>query len=56
LACGLGLTLAGVGAPRLTLSAQLTEAGAFLACVAATALIVVSLAGRVPAMLSDTPE
>lgn len=56
LGCGLLLGIAGVGAPRLALSGQLVEAGAFLVCVAMTALVAMSIAGRVPAMLSDTPE
>lgn len=56
LGAGLGLAIAGVGAPRLMVSGQLIEAGAFLACVAMTGLVALSLAGRVPAMLSDTPE
>jgi hypothetical protein len=56
LACGVLLAVAGIGAPRLTLSAQMTEAGAFLACVAAMSLVVVALAGRAPTMLGDAPE
>ena len=56
LACGVLLAVAGISAPRLTLSAQMTEAGAFLACVAAMSLVVVALAGRAPTMLGDAPE
>jgi len=56
LACGVLLALVGVGAPRLAMSAQVLEAGAFLACAGAMALVVIALSGRVPAMLSGAPE
>ena len=56
LACGVLLAVAGVGAPRLALSEQLVEAGAFLACVSALSLVVLALTGRAPAMLSDAQE
>lgn len=56
LGAGLVLAIAGAGAPRLALSGQMIEAGAFLSCIAMTGLVALSLAGRVPAMLSDTPE
>lgn len=56
LACGFLLALVGVGAPRLAASGQLVEAGAFLACIAATSLVVIALTGRVPAMLSGAQE
>lgn len=58
LALGGGVLLAvtGTGAPRLAMSAQMVEAGAFLACIAGLSLVLIALTGRVPAMLSDAPE
>ncbi|MBY0562856.1 MAG: hypothetical protein K2P58_01620 [Hyphomonadaceae bacterium] len=52
LAIGIAFTVAGAAFPLLPYAPQLMEAGGFLVCAAATALIAIVFFGRVPT-LSD---